>query len=461
MEQKNKIIEDYIINISKQVNSQYNGLIDDDKISRAIEMFKDSNDDLETEIIPKINELVQEVIDNYLEFKKQIEEVMRTSEQEQFDELATLDLNTDKNGVFLSQQQIDLLMITELESKEQLKDYVEKICSQFPYKSVEEIIINYDSITTPEQLEEAKRTLYKKYQDSIIDYISTSLMSNVEKARVKLERLGINGEELEACLSHVSQGKINETFTYLGQKYGDEFITKFNHSMNDDFDNVRSVSYDEMKSLSEMIKRDKSIDTIIVATGKFDNSIYQTMNGKVFDPYLTSKALQFCYANKKHMGLTNWKNSPDGLIYKYDVVIAKNYLNEEELNKLNDLTNMFLVFAEDEAKERHIMTMQNWINATDDLLKFRRKSVLKNSGTISHQQAMEKAENEYEKYRLIQDQHYISTMDEFYDKYLRENNEVSDENEQWFNQQLDIAMLTFTLIRKKVLLMNIVIVISS
>ena len=52
------------------------------------------------------------------------------------------------------------------------------------------------------------------------------------------------------------------------------------------------------------------------------------------------------------MGLTSWKKSPDGLIYKYDVTIAKNYLNEEKLNKLNDLTNMFLVFAEDEAKEK-------------------------------------------------------------------------------------------------------------
>ena len=76
------------------------------------------------------------------------------------------------------------------------------------------------------------------------------------------------------------------------------------------------------------------------------------------------------------MGLTNWKNSPDGLIYKYDVVIAKNYLNEEEMNNLKDLTNMFLVFAEDEAKQRHVMTMKDWINATDDLLKFRRKEVL-------------------------------------------------------------------------------------
>lgn len=96
-------------------------------------------------------------------------------------------------------------------------------------------------------------------------------------------------------------------------------------------------------------------------------------------------------------------------------------MNKEELNKLNDLTNMFLVFAEDEAKERHIMTMQDWIDATDDLLKFRRKNVLKNSGNISHKQAVEKAESEYEKFRVIQDQEYISSMDEFYNKYLQES----------------------------------------
>ena len=59
--------------------------------------------------------------------------------------------------------------------------------------------------------------------------------------------------------------------------------------------------------------------------------------------------------------------------YKYDVGIAKNYLNHEEFEKLNDLTNIFLVFAEDEAKERHIMTMQDWINVTDDLITFKRK----------------------------------------------------------------------------------------
>ena len=152
------------------------------------------------------------------------------------------------------------------------------------------------------------------------------------------------------------------------------------------------------------------------------NKLHYAISGHTAAELIYSRA----DASKEHMGLTNWKNSPDGLIYKYDVSIAKNYLTEEELSKLNDLTNLFLVFAEDEAKERHVMTMKNWIDATDDLLKFRRKKVLNNAGSISHKEAVDKAEREYEKYRVIQDQEYISSMDEFYKKYLEGNNKLND-----------------------------------
>lgn len=143
----------------------------------------------------------------------------------------------------------------------------------------------------------------------------------------------------------------------------------------------------------------------------------------------TAAELIYSGANSKkdNMRLTNWKNFPDGLIYQYDVVISKNYLNEDELNKLNDLTNMFFVFVENEAKERHVMTMQYWINATDDLFKFRRKNLLDNSGKISHKQAVENAENEYEKLRVIQEQKYISSMDAFYNKYLKESDGSKNE----------------------------------
>ena len=127
-------------------------------------------------------------------------------------------------------------------------------------------------------------------------------------------------------------------------------------------------------------------------------------------------------ANKEHMGLTSWKNSPEGLIYKYDVSIAKNYLQKEELEKLNDLTNLFLDVAETEAKEQKTMTMNNWIEVADDLLKYRKKNILKDAGKISHKQAVEKANSEYEKYRLKQDNEYISSMDKMLNKYLKENN---------------------------------------
>ena len=120
------------------------------------------------------------------------------------------------------------------------------------------------------------------------------------------------------------------------------------------------------------------------------NKLHFAISGHTAAELIYSRA----NSDKEHMGLTNWKNSPDGLIYKYDVIIAKNYLNEEEMNNLKDLTNLFLVFAEDEAKQRHVMTMKDWIDATDDLLKFRRKEILNNSGSISHKEAVEKAEKE-------------------------------------------------------------------
>lgn len=126
-------------------------------------------------------------------------------------------------------------------------------------------------------------------------------------------------------------------------------------------------------------------------------------------------------SKKDHMGLTSWKKSPDGLIYKYDVGIAKNYLQKEELEKLNDLTNIFLDIAETEAKEQKTMTMNKWIEVADDLLKYRKKNILKDAGKISHKQAIEKANKEYEKFRIKQDKEYISSMDKMLNKYLKEN----------------------------------------
>ncbi len=87
------------------------------------------------------------------------------------------------------------------------------------------------------------------------------------------------------------------------------------------------------------------------------------------------------------------------------------------------MTIAFLDYAEDMAYEHKVMSMNDWINATDKLLKFREKNILTHFGKITHKESVDKAEREYEKYRVIQDQKYLSSMDEFYNKYLKEAKE--------------------------------------
>lgn len=301
IEQKNQLIEQYINELVVSINSKYVGLITDEKKKKAIEMFKNSNGNLKSEIIPKINEIANQMIEDFVKFQNHLSKFTENNQLGKSRELASLQLNTSKNGIYLSQQQIDLLMITELKSKEELKNYVENICGQFPNMTVEDIVSNYRSIQTLDELEEAKKELYKKYQDSLISYLDNAKMNSIEQAKVKLEKLCITAQEQDACLSFISQGKIEDVYKYLQQRHGVDFITQFNRYMKDDFENVKSVSYEEMKSLSNLISNDPSIDTIIIATGKFDNTIYQSSNGKVFDPYLTEKALYYCMSHNKHM----------------------------------------------------------------------------------------------------------------------------------------------------------------
>ena len=184
--------------------------------------------------------------------------------------------------------------------------------------------------------------------------------------------------------------------------------------------------------LSERMSYQKITDIFIATSIDYDKkseeayTFFKIVQNKLHYAITGKTAAELIYervdSEKIHMGLTTWKNSPDGKIMKYDISIAKNYLNEEELKKLERLTISFLDYAEDMAEEHQVMTMNDWIKETDELLKFRKKNVLSDSGKVSHKKALEKAENEYEKFRIKQDREYISSMDEMYKKYLEENN---------------------------------------
>ena len=122
-------------------------------------------------------------------------------------------------------------------------------------------------------------------------------------------------------------------------------------------------------------------------------------------------------SSKEHMGLTTWKNAPDGKIMKSDVTISKNYLSQKEISALNDIVTMYLDYAENQAKRNKLMSMQDWVDKLDSFLKFNEYDILHNSGFISREVADKLAIKEYEAFRVKQDALFVSDFDNATKKY--------------------------------------------
>jgi len=120
-----------------------------------------------------------------------------------------------------------------------------------------------------------------------------------------------------------------------------------------------------------------------------------------------------------NMGLTTWKNAPNGKVLKTDISVAKNYLNKEEISELNSIVNMYLDFAELQARRNKLMKMSDWVKRMDDFLQFNEYDLLKNSGTITAKFAKSFAERQYEKFRVIQDKNFQSDFDKISSKIIQ------------------------------------------
>lgn len=166
------------------------------------------------------------------------------------------------------------------------------------------------------------------------------------------------------------------------------------------------------------IDYDKNSDTAI--------TFYKTIQNKFHYAITGNTAAEIVYyradSEKENMGLTTWENSPNGKILKSDVIIAKNYLNEQEIKNLNNLVNLFLDIAENNAERSITMYMEDWKNEVENALKVFHYEVLEGKGKISHKQAITKAENEYEKYKVSQDKNYVSD----FDKLLNETKQIEN-----------------------------------
>jgi hypothetical protein len=142
------------------------------------------------------------------------------------------------------------------------------------------------------------------------------------------------------------------------------------------------------------------------------NKLYFAIHGRTAVELIVERA----DSQKERMGLTTWRNAPQGKILKPDVVVAKNYLTEKELKALDRIVTMYLDYAEDQAERGIPMTMQDWATKLNAFLKFNERDLLDHPGKVSAEVAKAFAESEFEKYRIVQDRLFESDFDQMIKK---------------------------------------------
>ena len=160
---------------------------------------------------------------------------------------------------------------------------------------------------------------------------------------------------------------------------------------------------------------DKNSETTKAFYAFVQNKLHYAVTGKTAAELISERAT----LDSPTMGLTTWKGAPDGKILKSDTLVAKNYLNEKELSRLNRLVTMFIDYAELMAEDEQLMSMQDWLDETDRFLENNRRRVLENKGHISREAAAKKVGAIYDEFRKKQDAAYISDFDRQTEKYLK------------------------------------------
>ena len=208
---------------------------------------------------------------------------------------------------------------------------------------------------------------------------------------------------------YITKGVVlNEKLLKNGKQFGQDYFDEL-------LEKIREIRASERRAYQKITDIFEQCSCDYDKDSETTKNFYAFVQNKLHFAVSGNTAAEIVYnradSQKEHMGLTSWKNSPNGKIYKSDVTIAKNYLNEKEISRLNRLVTMFIDYAELQAEDGNLMKMQDCVDAVNMFLQSNRQKVLESKGKISHEQAIEKAHHEYEIFRVIQDREYISEFD--------------------------------------------------
>ena len=216
--------------------------------------------------------------------------------------------------------------------------------------------------------------------------------------------------------------KVLKEYMIKGFAMDDERLKNPNYIFGEDYfdemlERIRNIRSSERRFYQKITDIYSSCSVDYNKDSEITKEFFKTVQNKLHYAITGQTAAEIIYnradAEKEHMGLTNWKNSPDGPIYRYDVDIAKNYLNEKELKDLNRIVTMYLDYAESQAENHNAMTMKDWVEKLNAFLQFNGKEILHNAGKISSKVAQALAYQEYDKFKTKQDKLYRSDFDNF------------------------------------------------
>ncbi len=209
---------------------------------------------------------------------------------------------------------------------------------------------------------------------------------------------------------------LNDDMLKNGKPFGKDYFDEL-------LERIREIRASERRAYQKITDVFEQCSYDYDKNSEVTKSFYAFVQNKLHFAVTGKTAAELIYeradSEKPAMGLTTWKDAPDGKILKRDIGIAKNYLNEKELSKLNRLVTMFIDYAELMAEDEILMSMQDWVDQTNQFLMNNRRKVLNGKGKISHDTAMQKAEDEYKVFRVKQDREYVSEFDREVEKYLK------------------------------------------
>ena len=215
-----------------------------------------------------------------------------------------------------------------------------------------------------------------------------------------------------AVTGYVIDRKRMENGAFLGEDYFERLLEE-----------IREIRLSERRFYQKVtdiyatsVDYDKDAPTTKLFFATVQNKMHYAITGNTAPELIMRRA----DSSKEHMGLTSWERSPEGKILKSDVSVAKNYLTKDELESLGRIVNAFLDAAEDFAKRKIPMTMEDWAKRLDMFLEFTGREILTNAGAVSKVTAIAHAESEFEKYRVTQDKLYQSDFDKLVEKTKEE-----------------------------------------